>query len=62
MLYHACHTAPEMNCQTGEDDERYDELTPEDLEYSALLTVLIEEFEDAHYALAGSTPTAGCAV
>src|ERR1019366_4686413 len=36
-------------------DRRYDELTPEEREYSELLTVLIEAFEDAHYALEGST-------
>ena len=37
-------------------DKRSDELTPEEREYSELLTVLIEAFEDAHYALEGSTP------
>ena len=37
-------------------DRRYDELTPEEREYSELLTVLIEAFEDANYALEGSTP------
>jgi HTH-type transcriptional regulator/antitoxin HigA len=37
-------------------DERYDELTPEELEYSDLLAVLIEAFEDTHYSLEGSTP------
>jgi hypothetical protein len=36
-------------------DRRYDELTPEEREYSQLLTVLIEAFEDANYALEGST-------
>src|SRR5450759_137130 len=36
-------------------DKRYDELTPEEREYSELLTVLIEAFEDANSALAGST-------
>src|SRR2546426_11700248 len=36
-------------------DRRYDELTPEEREYSELLTVLIEAFEDANYALEGST-------
>jgi HTH-type transcriptional regulator/antitoxin HigA len=36
-------------------DERYDELTPEEREFSELLTVLIEAFEDANYALEGST-------
>ena len=35
---------------------RHDELSPEEREYSELLTVLIETFEDAHYALEGSTP------
>jgi HTH-type transcriptional regulator/antitoxin HigA len=39
-----------------EMDQRHDELTPEEREYSELLTVLIESFEDANYALAGSTP------
>jgi hypothetical protein len=34
---------------------RYDELTPEEREYSELRTVLIEAFEDANYAMEGST-------
>ncbi|MDQ2946005.1 MAG: transcriptional regulator [Acidobacteriota bacterium] len=37
-------------------DSRRDELTPEEREYSELLTVLIEAFEDANYPLEGSTP------
>jgi len=37
-------------------DRRHDELTPEERAYSELLTVLIEAFESAHYALEGSTP------
>ena len=37
-------------------DRRHDDLSPEEREYSELLTVLIEAFEDAHYALEGSTP------
>jgi HTH-type transcriptional regulator/antitoxin HigA len=37
-------------------DDRYDELTPEEREYAELLGVLIEAFEDANYALEGSTP------
>ena len=37
-------------------DARDEELTPEEREYSELLTVLIEAFEDANYALEGSTP------
>jgi HTH-type transcriptional regulator/antitoxin HigA len=37
-------------------DRRHDELTPEEREYSDLLTVLIEAFEDAIYILEGSTP------
>ena len=37
-------------------DNRHDELTPEEREYAELLTVLIEAFEDANYALEGSTP------
>ena len=37
-------------------DRHYQELTPEEHEYSELLSVLIEAFEDAHYALQGSTP------
>ena len=37
-------------------DRHYEELTPEEREYSELLTVLIEAFEDANYALEGSTP------
>jgi len=32
-------------------DKRYDQLTPEERECSELLTVLIEAFEDASYAL-----------
>jgi HTH-type transcriptional regulator/antitoxin HigA len=36
-------------------DKRHDELTPEEWEYSELLTVLVEAFEDANYALEGST-------
>jgi beta-galactosidase len=39
----------------------YDELTPEEREYSELLTVLIEAFEDANYASKDRRPTAGCA-
>jgi HTH-type transcriptional regulator / antitoxin HigA len=39
-----------------EFDRRYEELTPEEREYSELLTVLIEAFETANYALEGSTP------
>ena len=35
---------------------RFEELTPEEREYSELPTVLIEAFEDAHYAIEGSTP------
>ncbi len=37
-------------------DGRYEELTPEEREYSDLLTVLIEAFEDVNYPLEGSTP------
>ena len=37
-------------------ERRHDELSPEEREYSNLLTVLIEAFEDAHYSLEGSTP------
>lgn len=37
-------------------DKRDDVLTPEEREYSHLLTVLIEAFEDANYALEPSTP------
>ena len=37
-------------------DRRHDELSPEEREYSELLTVLIEAFEEATYALKGSTP------
>jgi HTH-type transcriptional regulator/antitoxin HigA len=37
-------------------DRRHAELTPEEREYSELLTVLVEAFEDANYALDGSTP------
>jgi len=34
---------------------------PEEREYSELLTVLVEAFEDANYALEDQRPTAGCA-
>src|ERR1039458_3835699 len=37
-------------------DKRYDELAPEEREYSELLTVLVEAFEDGNYALEGSAP------
>jgi len=37
-----------------QSDRRYDEVTPEEQEYSELLTVLIEAFEDANHALEGS--------
>ena len=37
-------------------DRRAEELTPEEREYSKLLSALIEAFEDANYALEGSTP------
>ena len=37
-------------------DKRHGELAPEEREYSELLTVLIEAFEDANYSLEGSTP------
>src|SRR6202035_1976566 len=37
-------------------DKRHDDLTPAEREYCELLTVLIEAFEDANYALEGSTP------
>ena len=37
-------------------DRRHDDLSPEEREYSELLTVLIEAFENANYDLEGSTP------
>ncbi|MCL4855227.1 MAG: hypothetical protein KJZ78_28015 [Bryobacteraceae bacterium] len=37
-------------------DRRHADLSPEEREYSELLTVLIEAFEDNHYTLEGSTP------
>ena len=37
-------------------DRRHGDLSPEEREYSELLTVLIEAFEEANYALEGSTP------
>src|SRR5580658_7107847 len=37
-------------------DRRHDELTLKEREYAELLPVLVEAFEDAHYALEGSTP------
>lgn len=52
-------TAEENECLVAELedlDRRHDELTPEEREYSELLTVLVEAFEDANYALEGSTP------
>ena len=45
-----------LNAELEQLDSRYEELTPEEREYADLLTVLIEAFEDAHYALDGSTP------
>jgi antitoxin component HigA of HigAB toxin-antitoxin module len=42
-------------------DRRHDELAPEEREYAELLTVLVEAFEEAHYALEGRRPIAGCA-
>ncbi|MBI1790372.1 MAG: transcriptional regulator [Acidobacteria bacterium] len=38
-----------------QSERRYEELTPEERKYCELLTVLIEDFEDANYALEGST-------
>lgn len=37
-------------------DRHYAKLTAEEREYYDLLTVLIESFENSHYALEGSTP------
>jgi len=37
-------------------DKPHDKLTPEEREYSELLTVLIEAFEEANYALEGAAP------
>src|ERR1017187_3344640 len=37
-------------------DSRLDKLSPEERAYAALLSVLIESFEDNHYSLEGSTP------
>ena len=37
-------------------DRRAEQLTPEEREYSELLTVLNDTYEDAHYRLEGSTP------
>ncbi len=37
-------------------DRHHAKLTPEEREYAELLTVLIEAFEDANYALESSTP------
>jgi hypothetical protein len=37
-------------------DERHDELAPVEREYAELLTVWVEAFEEASYALEGSTP------
>jgi len=37
-------------------DRRHHQLSPEEREYSELLTILIEAFEDRAYALDGSTP------
>lgn len=39
-----------------EFDKLDEDLTPEEREYAGLLAVLIEAFEDASYALEGSTP------
>jgi len=46
-----------LMAELEELDRRDDDLTPEEREYSELLTVLIEAFEDAHYSLEGSTPS-----
>ncbi len=40
-----------------EFDKRSDKLTSEEREYCDLLTVLVEAFEQANYALEGSTPS-----
>lgn len=37
-------------------DRRHDDVSPEEREYSELLAVLIGAFEEANYALEGSTP------
>ena len=37
-------------------DNRFENLSPEERAYAALLNVLIESFEDARYGLHGSTP------
>ena len=37
-------------------DRRHADLTPEEREYSELLTILVEAFEDANYVLEGSNP------
>ena len=37
-------------------DRRYDRLTPEEKELADLMTVLIESYEERHYALDASTP------
>ena len=44
-----------MVAELEQFDRRYEKLTPEEREYTELLTVLIEAFEDANYALEGST-------
>lgn len=41
--------------EVEELDKHHDELTPEEREYAELLTVLIEAFEEANYAIEGST-------
>lgn len=45
-----------LTAELEELDRRHNDLSPEEREYSELLTVLIEAFEDTHYALEGSTP------
>src|ERR1035437_9388083 len=45
-----------LTAELEELDRRHDEVSAEEREYAELLTVLIEAFEDANYALAGSTP------
>ena len=37
-------------------DARFDSLSPEEKRLAGLLTVLIEDYEDKHYSLSGSTP------
>ncbi len=53
------HTEEENNhwISVLEDLDKKKSLTPEEEEFADLLTVLVEDFEDRHYALPPASPT-----